>query len=448
MKVLLTGATGFVGGAICAELLKRGHLVYGAAREPGAQPSVSGLTWFKADFSRAQEPADWFEAVNSVDAVVNAVGIIRETSRQKFLALHALAPLALFSAAREAGVTRLIQISASGVTGASHYEYFRTKAQADDALLAESASDALVLRPSLIYGEDGQSAQLFRQLASLPLVPLIGDGSYLFRPILVEDLARLVVDALESESMPHGAVEIGGQEALSLRELLLSLREWLKGKLRDVGGGEVSSGGPFLPVPLFLMRAVARLGSITGQGPLDSDMLGMMLQSEAADIGPQTHFFSFRPRSLRAYLRDNPCSPVVRQYAGMCNVRLPLRLLVASIWIITPAVSLSQWNASLQLLRNASVPESALSALLVLSCSLELLIAAAIFARFQVLLVGLLQMAMVVFYTVFLSATSPELWLDPFGPLSKNLPLLGAIWALMVLDERAPPAPLGRARRD
>ncbi|MCP5069626.1 MAG: SDR family oxidoreductase [bacterium] len=430
---MLTGATGFVGSHILAELRQRGHEVRAVARRPEDQPQTSGVEWVRGDFTSLLSVELWQPYLVDVDAVVNAVGIIREAGGLRFEELHAQAPMALFEAARMRGVPRVVQISAAGVRPGTPFEYFSSKSRADDALLKGGAGGALVLRPSLIYGRDGQSAQLFRSLASLPVIPLVGDGSSSFRPLLVEDLAVLVANALESEAMPEGVFEVGGADALTLRELLLAVRAWLNAESDPAARSW--RHGPTISVPLPLVRLAARAGDITGIGPLDSDMLGMLIESRAADIAPLRSAFAFMPRGLRKHFQEHPSSEPERWHTRLKMVRVPLRILVASIWIITPVVSLARWDFSIGLLRDSGLPEAILPVLLCLSCALEVLVAAAILVRFRVTGVGILQLAMIGFYTVFLSATSPELWLDPFGPLSKNLPLIGAVLVLMALDE-------------
>src|SRR5690554_6659489 len=101
MRILLTGASGFIGRQLMEALLRDGHHVVAVSRR--AVPSNrTAVTWIAMDFSRAVQQADWKSAVSDADVVVNAVGIFTQTDTQTFDTIHRAAPCALFSAAVEA----------------------------------------------------------------------------------------------------------------------------------------------------------------------------------------------------------------------------------------------------------------------------------------------------------------------------------------------------------
>ncbi len=303
MRVLLTGATGFVGGAILSQLLADGHEVIAAVRRAKDRKPRAGVQFVDADFTRDLIASAWSSRVAGTQAVVNAVGIIRETAELKFQALHADAPLALFQAAREAGVERVVQISAYGVSDQSEFEYFTSKAQADRYLLDALAERALILRPSLVYGEKGEATRLFQRLAQLPVIPLPAGGAFRFRPILVEDLASLVGQALSRQALPSGVFALGGDDDLSLREILVAIRAWSQGAPQD---SDQWLTAPTVSVPLALMKPAAWAGDLTGLGPLDSDMLGMLTRNEAPDIAALVKTFGGAPRGLVSFLKEHP----------------------------------------------------------------------------------------------------------------------------------------------
>lgn len=170
MNILLTGASGFIGRNLVQVLTAAGHRIVPASRREGV------------DFMTMQTAEQWLPWLVDIDVVVNAVGIIGETHSQSFAALHAAAPMALFDACREAGVGRVIQISALGADRAAFSAYHLSKRAADDHL-RQLDLDWFVLRPSLLYGRGGSSARMFMQLARCPLLPVIGDGRQRLQPV-------------------------------------------------------------------------------------------------------------------------------------------------------------------------------------------------------------------------------------------------------------------------
>jgi uncharacterized protein YbjT (DUF2867 family) len=302
MKVLLTGATGFVGGVIARQLLHAGHTLVAPVRNRAARRPLSGVEFVDGDFSVHHKASDFSSQMVGVDAVINAVGIIRETRNATFQALHADAPIALFQAALDAKVRRLVQVSALGVRADSRYSYQSSKAQADSFLVEAAREQSCILRPSLIFGESGEATKMFRNLASLPVIPLVGTGEYCFRPVQVEDIARLCLAAIERPAMPTGIFEIGGAEALTLRELLLALRAHQRGVVDP--SDSLWTEGPTLPVPLFAMKMLAKVGDLVSIGPMDSDMLGMLSESENFQPADAMAHFGVSPVGLREHLRS------------------------------------------------------------------------------------------------------------------------------------------------
>lgn len=290
MRVFLTGASGFVGNGILHALLKRGVEVFAGARNPQSRSRMPGVTWVDFDFNALPTDERIAHMFAEVDAVINAVGIIRQTRQLTFQQVHADAPLAMFRAAKAADVARVVQISAAGVRAKSEFAYFTSKHQADTFLLEQMADRALILRPSLIFGAGGEATELFFKLARLPVIPLPAGGKFSFRPIARDDLAQLVIEALFAEEMPTGAVEVGGTDELTLRDLLLTIR----GK-RAADGTLV---GATLPIPKALMMPAAWFGDATGTGPLDSDMLGMLVTSETFALDQMKQHFQFTPRGI------------------------------------------------------------------------------------------------------------------------------------------------------
>lgn len=198
MNVLLTGGGGFLGHNIANTLVAAGHKVNPVSRRHGV------------DFARMQKTGDWLPYLEETDPVINCVGIINETGSQRFDALHSLAPIALFHACDQAGVRRVLQISALGTDETAFSAYHLSKRVADDFLRTLDL-DWLVLRPSLIYGKGGKSADLFMRLSASPIIPIVGDGHQQVQPIHVSDVAAIVLQGLAS-TKTRQTIDIAGSE--------------------------------------------------------------------------------------------------------------------------------------------------------------------------------------------------------------------------------------------
>lgn len=264
MKILLTGASGFIGRHVEAALCRAGHCVVPVSRRHGID--MTGLL----------APADWKALLGGVDAVVNAVGIIGETRSQSFEALHTRAPMALFRACADGGVRRVLQISALGADETAFSGYHLSKRAADDALRSLPL-DWFVLRPSLVYGSGGASARLFMRLASWPLVPVVDDGKQWIQPVHIRDLVDTVLQCLGSSGTRRTLDVVGPQ--------VICMADWLQ-LLRSARG---LAPAPLLRVPHRLAAAVAALGQ--GLSPmLRPDNLRMLRAGSTADSRPLLQF--------------------------------------------------------------------------------------------------------------------------------------------------------------
>ena len=137
MNVFLTGATGFLGRRLAAALASRGHQLTCAVRRAAGDDVSRGLPGraVDADFTRMTSPVDWRDLVQGMHVVVNAVGIVREHKGATFDLLHVRAPAALFEACAQAGVGRVVQISALGAEAGASTGYHRTKGVAESGCL-------------------------------------------------------------------------------------------------------------------------------------------------------------------------------------------------------------------------------------------------------------------------------------------------------------------------
>jgi uncharacterized protein YbjT (DUF2867 family) len=270
VNVLLAGAAGFFGRHIAAALAAAGHRVTPVSRRCGI------------DFRRLLAPAPWAPHLDGIDAVINSVGIIGESGSQRFETLHTLAPVALFRACAQAGVRRVVQISALGADATAFSAFHRSKRAADE-VLRDLDLDWFVLRPSLVYGRGGGSASLFMRLAGLPRIPVIGNGQQKLQPIHISDVVTTVLRSLTTPETRR-TLDLVGPE-------IVTFAEWLQ-RMRVAQG---RPRAPLFPVPYALAMALAHVA-----GPfvpiLQPENLRMLQAGCHADVGPLIRFLGRAPQ--------------------------------------------------------------------------------------------------------------------------------------------------------
>jgi nucleoside-diphosphate-sugar epimerase len=421
--VFLTGATGFIGRQLVAALLSAGHEVICASHRPATHP-VAGVRWVHADFSRDFEPAVWLPRIAGADVVVNCVGIFRAHGRQTFDALHVRAPQALFTACVQARVPRVIQISALGADERATSAYHLSKKAADD-FLAQLPLRWTIVQPSLIYGPGGTSASLFTLLASLPTIPLPGNGTQLIQPIHVDDALRALLVLVESERELHQRVPLVGPAPISFKEFLTALRM------------AMHAGRPrFLPVPMRVARSAARLAAALPGSLLDPESLAMLIRGNTGEPAATIRLLGHAPRPAGEFIPGRDAS-AVRAQAKLQWLLPLLRWNIAAVWIATGIVSLGIYptSASYELLARTGVPAALQPLLLYGAATLDLMFGLCTLLLRRRWWLWTAQMALIVGYTVIISIRLPQFWAHPYGPILKNLPLLAAIWLLRELED-------------
>lgn len=276
MNILLTGASGFIGRNITAALTVAGYRIIPVSRRQGMD--LSGMT----------TPAQWLPHLKHVDAVINCVGIIGERGSQRFELLHHIVPSALFRACHKAGVQRVIQISALGADDSAFSAYHLSK-RASDEVLRGLDLEWFVLRPSLIYGKGGNSAELFMRLARLPLVPVIGNGLQKLQPVHISDVVATVMHCLTARDT-RKTLDILGTETVTFTEWL----QWM----RRAQGLRTAS---VLHVPFRLALVLSRIAG--HYSPLlQPENLRMLQTGYWADVQPLLDFLGRKPLAIESSL--------------------------------------------------------------------------------------------------------------------------------------------------
>lgn len=311
MRVLLTGATGFIGRHLLRALVGAGHDVVPAVRRPaetdGLLPRPAAI---QADFNRMTTPDAWVPHLAGIEAVINCAGILQGRPGQSIDAIHARAPIALFQACDAAGVRRVIQISAISAEPGAGTGYAATK-HAADAWLAATDLNWVILRPSLVYAQDAHGGTaLFRAIAALPfLTPLPGDGRQQFQPIHMDDLTGAVVRILADPTVRQVTIDPVGPQPVTVRRLFADLRQWL-------GYPPV----PAIPIPMLLMRIAARIGDVFG-GSLNTTAIRQVEYGNTGAVEPFIAATGIRPRGWLEGLNQQPARPQDRRQARLYFVK-------------------------------------------------------------------------------------------------------------------------------
>ena len=266
--ILVTGATGFVGGHVVAALRRAGQQVRCLVRDlrTAAKPELAGCELAEGDMT---EPRSLASAVDGAECVVHLVAI-RQGKHEQFERIMSRGTRDLVVAAQEAGVRRFVLMSALGVAERTKdlVPYYRAKWEMEEAVEGSSIP-FVIFRPSFVFGADGGILPTFRKLAKLaPVTPIVGSGTQRLQPIWADDVATYFVRAVDGVGTGM-TFELGGPDVVSWNELWERLKTAL-GVRR-----------PSVHVPMGLMRLNALVTErLPGDVPLTRDLLKMM---EAGD---------------------------------------------------------------------------------------------------------------------------------------------------------------------
>lgn len=229
--VLILGGTGFVGRHAAAALIERGvEVVVGTRHKKRRReilpPALRDLERRCIRHEAHLTAASWHAHLHDVDAVINAVGILRPWGRATYERVHNLAPAALAAACYDLGIP-LIHVSALGLRRAARSRFLLSKKRGEAALFA-SPADVVIVRPSLLIGPGGFGARWIARVANWPLHPLPASARSRISALRVEELgqclAALACMAPAQRREFQGCVELGGPSLTTMGGLLLALR--------------------------------------------------------------------------------------------------------------------------------------------------------------------------------------------------------------------------------
>lgn len=429
MRILIVGASGFIGGRLANALHSQGHNILVCGRNverlerqfPSAERMVCDLA--------SDGIPEWSGRVANVDAVINAAGIFSAAGRNNFERVHASGPRALFEACAAARISKLIQISALGADASARTSFHQTKSNADDCCLRIARTQDLagwtVIRPSLVIGRGGASTALFSAMAALPLQPRLVEGTWEIQPIHISDLVHAVLLLLQRDGRQPIALDLPGLKPMTTDELTDTIGRWLRLRRR-----------PRLRLPEWMLLGLTPLASILSLPALSRDGITMLKQGNKAPLAPLTAALNWMPSLLDKALEQEPSTEADLWHARLFFLRPFLRLGLALLWIVTAICSafIFPISSSAAMVSGLGVSGSAATAIVYAGAAVDALLGGLLLLNIRPALVGVAQIATVVVFTVLATIAIPYAWIDPLGPLTKNAAVILATLVMISLE--------------
>jgi uncharacterized protein YbjT (DUF2867 family) len=289
--ILLTGATGVVGGELLPALLNDGHQVRVLVRDP--RKLGEHRVDVQITLGDLRDPLSIRHAMRGVDTVIHLAATIRDQPGGTIEELNGLATLRLLRLAERAGTSRFVFFSAMGATGFQRTRFFRSKALAEHAV-RQSPLRTTVFAPSIVYRPGDPWITLLKRLSLLPAVPVSGDGLARYQPIWARDVARCVASAINgSHQSTDGRYELAGPEVLSYDDIVERVLE-ATGRNR-----------PLVHVPTSLVRSGLRaLELLAGPSVFatweEAELMEVPMTTERGTADPEV--LGVEPRPMGAVL--------------------------------------------------------------------------------------------------------------------------------------------------
>jgi NADH dehydrogenase len=290
--ILVAGGTGFVGGAIVRELARRGKSVAVLTRNAtGAQGRFPGLA---VDYREGDvtDPTSLPGILSGVETVIGAQQFPNSPMENPakghtFERVDAEGTENLVAAAKEAGVTRFVYMSASGAAPTG-YHWFQAKWRAEEAVRG-SGMTYTILRPPWVFGPEDVSLNRFLGMSRfLPFVPLLGSpGKQRMQPVFIDDVGWAAAEAVTNPAAEGQTFELGGPEVMSMSEVVRTALE-VAGRRRLL-----------LPAPKFVMKAAASLLQFAPGRPLTPDAVEFITMDAVGDPSEAVKKLGFKPTPLR-----------------------------------------------------------------------------------------------------------------------------------------------------
>jgi uncharacterized protein YbjT (DUF2867 family) len=428
LNVLIVGATGLIGSAVAARLLRDGHRLNGISRE--RPESAVPMRHHRVDVAKMLTAKSWLPCLEGIDAVVYCVGLLQDAPGELLQAVHADAPAALYEACEAAGVRRVVHLSAVGVDRGTPSAFSRTKLAGDQALMARDL-DWVILRPAVVIGRSAYGASaLMRGLAALPVLPSMSDTGPL-QPVHLDDLVETIAVFLRPQATSHVAVEVVGTRTWTFDGLVALFRLWLGWRPARV-----------VSLPPRASRGLFALGDLAGllgwRPPMRSNAEREIARGATGDPAQWTVLTGLAPRDLEQAFLEEPASVQERWFARLFLVKPLLIGITALFWISTGVIALGPgWTNGVRLMQSGGVEGWPAAVTVIGGALCDILVGTAIAFRRSNRRGLWAGIALTVVYGIIGSVLVPWLWLDPLGPLLKVMPIIVLhVAALAIASDR------------
>lgn len=296
-QVCVIGGSGFVGSAIVRQLSLAGYCVKVLTRRREASKHLillSNVTVLECD---VMDDVALAAALKGMDAVINLIGILHDSKKASFKAIHAELPARLASLCAKLNIQRLLHMSALQASQQAPSAYLKSKAEGEQAVLQHvNRLDVTVFRPSIIFGRGDGFINLFATLVKLLPVILLAKPNAKFQPIYVEDVARAFVVALENVDTYGKVYNLGGPKVYTLRQLVDYVAGVLGKKRMIIGLNNLLSYTQAFVMEMLPVKLMTR-----------DNVRSMEVDSVCVTSFPA--FLDFEPTALESivpdYLRDD-----------------------------------------------------------------------------------------------------------------------------------------------
>ena len=265
--ITIYGGSGFIGRHVVRAIAKTGARMRVAVRRPelaGHLQPLGGVGQINAVQANVRFPDSLLAAAEGADAVINLVGILFPSGKQSFKAVQDAGARHVAEAAEAAGVRALVYVSAIGASADAASVYARSKAAGEDAIKSVY-SDAVILRPSIVFGPEDDFFNRFAALARIaPALPLIGGGKTKLEPVFAGDVAKAVMAGLTGKADARAPYELGGPEVLTLKQVMQRVLDYtMRRRL-------------LVPEPFWLAKLQALFLQMLPKPPLTIDQVRLL----------------------------------------------------------------------------------------------------------------------------------------------------------------------------